>query len=79
MFILSEDQFKTLLTAGGFCIEHLDNETMIDMLDIGAGDGEITSRLAKSIIHMGNNVMLKVYATEFSWTMRKRLADKNFT
>lgn len=81
MFILSEIQFQSLLTAGGFNPAHYnsDNETMVDMLDIGAGDGEVTARLAKAIIHMGDDVMLKVYATEFSWTMRNRLKNKKFT
>lgn len=82
MFILSEVQFKSVLTAGGFAPDaNADgNEgTMVDMLDIGAGDGEVTSRLAKAVIHMGKNVLLKVYATEFSFTMRNRLQKKKFT
>lgn len=79
MFILSENQFKDLLVAGGFVPSNFENESMIDVLDIGAGDGEVTSRLAKAVIHMGNNVMLKVYATEYSWTMRDRLQKKKFT
>ncbi|KAG4078524.1 hypothetical protein HA402_009236 [Bradysia odoriphaga] len=79
MFILSENQFKDLLTAGGFLPSNFSNETMIDILDIGAGDGEVTSRLAKAVIHMGNDILLKVYATEYSWTMRDRLQKKQFT
>lgn len=79
MFILSENQFKDLLVAGGFVPSNFENESMIDVLDIGAGDGEVTSRLAKAVIHMGNNIMLKVYATEYSWTMRDRLQKKKFT
>lgn len=82
MFILSEVQFQSLLTAGGFKPASYadDNDgIMIDMLDIGAGDGEVTSRLAKAIIHMRKDVLLKVYATEFSWTMRSRLQKKKFT
>lgn len=82
MFILSEVQFKSLLNAGGFTpAAYADGNdgTMVDMLDIGAGDGEVTSRLAKAIIHMGTDVLLKVYATEFSFTMRNRLQKKKFT
>lgn len=81
MFILSEVQFQSVLTAGGFdpAAYTASGTTMVDMLDIGAGDGEVTSRLAKAIIHMGNDVLLKVYATEFSWTMRNRLEKKKFT
>ncbi|KAJ6645450.1 Protein-L-histidine N-pros-methyltransferase [Pseudolycoriella hygida] len=79
MFILSENHFKDLLVAGGFSPSSFENDSMIDILDIGAGDGEVTSRLAKSVIHMGSNIMLKVYATEYSWTMRDRLQKKKFT
>lgn len=46
--------------------------------DIGAGDGEVTMRLVKGIVHMKNNIFLKVFATEYSWTMRERLNEKNF-
>lgn len=35
-------------------------------------------RLAKSIVHMKNNIFLKVFATEYSWTMRDRLLEKQF-
>lgn len=79
MFILSEEQFKILLMSGGFDVNALaapDNE--IKILDIGAGDGEVTTRLAKSIIHMKYNVFLKVFTTEYSWTMRDRLQEKQF-
>ena len=41
MFILSENHFKDLLVAGGFVPTSFDNESMIDILDIGAGDGEV--------------------------------------
>lgn len=47
-------------------------------VDIGAGDGEVTMRLVKGIVHMKNNIFLKVFATEYSWTMRERLNEKNF-
>lgn len=78
MFILSEVQFKNLLIAGGFDPKSFGNSSMIDMLDIGAGDGEVTSRLAKAVAHMGTEIYLKVYATEFSWTMKDRLQKKQF-
>lgn len=68
-----------LLVAGGFLTSNFENNSMIDILDIGAGDGEVTSRLAKAVIHMGNDIALKVYATEYSWTMRDRLQKKKFT
>lgn len=77
MFILSEEQFKNLLQAGGFNVDSR-NENEIRILDIGAGDGEVTMRLAKSIIHMNYNIFLKVFATEYSWTMRDRLQEKQF-
>lgn len=80
MFILSEEQFKNLLMAGGFNAEFLSiHNNEITILDIGAGDGEVTMRLAKSIIHMNYNIFLKVFATEYSWTMRDRLQEKQFT
>lgn len=61
MFILSEEQFKNLLTAGGFNANFLSaRNNEITILDIGAGDGEVTMRLAKSIIHMNYNIFLKV-------------------
>lgn len=47
-------------------------------IDIGAGDGEVTMRLVKGIVHMKNNIFLKVFATEYSWTMRERLQEKKF-
>lgn len=78
MFILSEVQFKNLLSAGGFDPRAFGNSSTIDMLDIGAGDGEVTSRLAKAVNHMGTDVYLKVYATEYSWTMKDRLQKKQF-
>ncbi|XP_031620489.1 methyltransferase-like protein 9 [Contarinia nasturtii] len=79
MFILSEEQFKRLLTFGGFNVNRLsaiNNE--ISILDIGAGDGEVTMRIVKGIVHMKNNIFLKVFATEYSWTMRERLQEKKF-
>lgn len=79
MYILSEEQFQKLLKASGFNIEYfMEKYSYISLLDIGAGDGEITCRLADSISQMNENVNLKVYATETSWTMRERLQQKQF-
>uniref|UniRef100_A0A0K8TKH8 Putative methyltransferase-like protein 9 n=1 Tax=Tabanus bromius TaxID=304241 RepID=A0A0K8TKH8_TABBR len=78
MFILSEIQFKDLLAASGFDLSHFSKNSTIDMLDIGAGDGEITIRLANSLLYMKDDAPLRVYATETSWTMRSRLQKKQF-
>lgn len=48
------------------------------LIDIGAGDGEVTMRLVKGIVHMKNNIFLKIFATEYSLTMRDRLQEKQF-
>lgn len=55
------------------------NETVINMLDIGAGDGLITLRLAQSLLQLNNNIMLNVYATETSYIMKDRLREKNIS
>lgn len=52
---------------------------MINMLDIGAGDGKITLRLAKSVLQTNNNIMLNVYATETSYIMKDRLREKDIS
>lgn len=80
MFVLSEYQFKHLLTAGGFNQSNfINNQQMIDILDIGAGDGAVTVRLAKSVIMSGTNILLKVFCTETSFFMRERLQERKFT
>lgn len=80
MFVLSEYQFKQLLTAGGFNQSNFsNNQQMIDILDIGAGDGAVTVRLAKSVIMSGTNILLKVFCTETSFFMRERLQERKFT
>lgn len=48
------------------------------MLDIGAGDGEISIRVANTVNELSENVVLQVFATEASWTMRERLKKLNF-
>lgn len=49
------------------------------MLDIGAGDGKITMRLAQSLLQLNNNIMLNVYASENSYIMKDRLREKNIS
>lgn len=120
MFILSEEQFGSLLRAGGFRSKPTIVDKPLDMLDIGAGDGEVTQRLINSVRQLGDvdsgvdglgacpaaadgtagadDVAqqqqcdeteakvgqsappreLRVYATEYSYTMRNRLQKKNF-
>lgn len=67
-------QFAQFLHHGGL---NFGNETVINMLDIGAGDGKITLRLAQSLLQLNNNIMLNVYATETSYIMKDRLREKN--
>ncbi|KAH8402176.1 hypothetical protein KR009_010390 [Drosophila setifemur] len=74
MFILSEAQFHKLLVAGGF----LPGAEPITLLDIGAGDGEISMRVANSVTELSGSTGLQVFATEASWTMRERLKKLNF-
>lgn len=50
----------------------------ITLLDIGAGDGEVSIRVANTVAELSENVMVQVFATEASWTMRKRLKKLNF-
>ncbi|BFG05436.1 methyltransferase-like protein 9 [Drosophila madeirensis] len=74
MFILSEDQFNKLLVAGGFTA----SSEPVTLLDIGAGDGEISLRVANTVAELSGNADLRVFATEASWTMRDRLKKLNF-
>lgn len=67
-------QFAQFLHRGGL---NFGNETVINLLDIGAGDGKITLRLAQSLLQLNNNIMLNVYATETSYIMKDRLREKN--
>ncbi|EDW74779.1 uncharacterized protein Dwil_GK15857 [Drosophila willistoni] len=76
MFILSEEQFYKLLVAGGFSTATMSDT--ITLLDIGAGDGEISLRVANTVAEFSGNAVLKVFATEASWTMRDRLKKLNF-
>lgn len=73
-FLFKLQQFAQFLHHGGL---NFGNETVINMLDIGAGDGKITLRLAQSLLQLNNNIMLNVYATETSYIMKDRLREKN--
>ncbi|XP_016953597.1 protein-L-histidine N-pros-methyltransferase [Drosophila biarmipes] len=76
MFILSEDQFRKLLVAGGF--QPASGDEPVTLLDIGAGDGEISLRVANTVSELSGSAGLRVFATEASWTMRDRLKKLNF-
>ncbi|XP_055917457.1 protein-L-histidine N-pros-methyltransferase [Eupeodes corollae] len=81
MFILSDNQFAKLLKAGNFDVHSFitNGHQTVDILDIGAGDGEISVRLIDSVIKLKKDAKVRVYATETSWTMRERLEKRNFT
>ncbi|KAH8309191.1 hypothetical protein KR059_006778 [Drosophila kikkawai] len=76
MFILSEAQFHKLLVAGGF--SPASAVEPVTLLDIGAGDGEISLRVANTVAELSGSAGLRVFATEASWTMRERLKKLNF-
>eukprot|EP00099_Drosophila_melanogaster_P020384 NP_611846.1 uncharacterized protein Dmel_CG5339 [Drosophila melanogaster] len=76
MFILSEEQFRKLLVAGGF--QPASGQEPVTLLDIGAGDGEISLRVANTVSELSGSAGLRVFATEASWTMRDRLKKLNF-
>ncbi|XP_055644666.1 protein-L-histidine N-pros-methyltransferase [Toxorhynchites rutilus septentrionalis] len=76
MFILSELQYQILLLKSGFHESGLDQALNIHVLDIGAGDGEVTMRFVKAITMIFPNIPMKLYATDSSWTMRSRLVEK---
>ncbi|XP_017045299.1 protein-L-histidine N-pros-methyltransferase [Drosophila ficusphila] len=76
MFILSEEQFRKLLLAGGF--QPASGDEPVTILDIGAGDGEISLRVANTVSELSGSAGLQVFATEASWTMRDRLKKLNF-
>lgn len=48
----------------------------IRVLDIGAGDGEVTARLVNAISLLVPDSNITLFATESSWVMRSRLAEK---
>lgn len=72
MFILSEYQFQTLLFESGSLIF----PENIRVLDIGAGDGEVTMRLINAISMLLPESSITLYATETSWVMKRRLIEK---
>lgn len=87
MFILSEKQFHKLLSAGGFELSKFltshNSHNVIDILDIGAGDGEITTNILNSVMSLSQkqgaaHIQPRVYTTESSWTMRNRLEKLKF-
>lgn len=67
MFIMSENQFASFLSHGGL---NISNEISVSMLDVGAGDGEISMRLAQSLVKLNSNMSLNVYASESSYIMQ---------
>ncbi|XP_021704304.1 methyltransferase-like protein 9 isoform X2 [Aedes aegypti] len=79
MFILSEPQFRHLLVKSGIEKALTDASREIQVLDIGAGDGEVTLRLVNGISSIFPSSPMKIYATESSWIMRSRLAEKQIT
>lgn len=92
MFILSEEQFSSLLKEGGFdrtkcSYDRVNRSWQANILDIGAGDGEVTQRLVNAVHQLSNSdassigehIQLQVFATEYSFTMRNRLQKKHFT
>lgn len=64
MFVLSEAQAQSLLRRGGPAIG------AGALVDVGAGDGEVSRRFAHIYPHN--------YATEISASMRKTLANKGY-
>ncbi|XP_037945394.1 methyltransferase-like protein 9 isoform X2 [Teleopsis dalmanni] len=74
MFILSEQQFAKLLRAANFNT----NKETVNILDVGAGDGEISIRLLNSVKSLLQCAKVNVYATETSWAMRQRLKKRDF-
>jgi cyclopropane fatty-acyl-phospholipid synthase-like methyltransferase len=66
MFVYSTAQFQTLLD-----LDHNQQSQLTSLLDIGAGDGCITERMA--------SLFQKVYATEMSTIMQWRLSSCGYT
>jgi len=68
MFVISTEQFKLLLSHANI---HLDGNNGSKMIDLGAGDGNITINFKK--------MFQDIYATETSKPMQKLLSAKNIT
>lgn len=66
MFVYSTAQFKTLLD-----VNDSQQSQLSSLLDIGAGDGCVTERMA--------GLFKKVYATELSSIMQWRLSNSGYT
>ncbi|XP_001865541.2 methyltransferase-like protein 9 isoform X2 [Culex quinquefasciatus] len=76
MYILSDNQFQTILTNSGLKNLANNGNNTIRVLDIGAGDGEVTARLVNAISLLVPDSNITLFATESSWVMRSRLAEK---
>lgn len=66
MFVFSSNQFSQLID-----FETINGGAKLkSLLDLGAGDGVVTAKMAPFFDH--------VYATEMSYTMQWRLQQKGF-
>ncbi|XP_055609402.1 protein-L-histidine N-pros-methyltransferase [Uranotaenia lowii] len=79
MFILSEVQFQRLLLKSNFSEIHNNKMRSINVLDIGAGDGEVTLRFVNALAALFPSSSIQLHATESSWIMRNRLSEKSIT
>lgn len=70
MFVLSAAQFKTILSSSLSDARRC-GVSRLAVLDVGAGDGEVTSLMAPLFDH--------VTATEVSWPMARRLRGRGYT
>ena len=66
MFVYSSAQFRTLLD-----LDETKQSRLTSLLDIGAGDGSVTERMA--------SLFERVYATEMSSIMQWRLSASGYT
>ena len=66
MFVYSTRQFQSLLD-----LSPVSPSPFTTLLDIGAGDGSVTERMS--------SLFEKVYVTELSPTMQRRLSQKGYT
>ncbi|CAK1556135.1 unnamed protein product [Leptosia nina] len=71
MFVLSSAQTRTLLSAARSGRGNPNSDRPTALVDIGAGDGEVSRRYA--------DLFATKYATEISASMRKVLSNKGFT
>lgn len=71
MFVLSKAQVRDLLGEAMEAARASHPGQPVRLLDVGAGDGEVTTRLA--------SVVDSVTATEVSWAMARRLRSRGYT